>query len=361
MTELFKSTYHKKKVFVTGHTGFKGSWLSIWLADLGAQVKGYALAPEKNSLYERIRKKLEIRSVIADIRNSEKLNKEIKNFQPDFVFHLAAQPLVRYSYKHPLETFDVNGMGTANLLQGVSKLKKKCVVVAVTTDKVYENKEQNYAYAEHDKLGGYDPYSASKACAELIIQSYRLSFFNPASFDQHRKSVASVRAGNVIGGGDYAKDRIVPDIIRALKKHQPVEVRSPQSIRPWQHVLDPLAGYLLLGAKLNMDPVKYASAFNFGPDANDTMTVEELVKKSIAVNQHGKYFVNAPKEKLHEAGLLMLDNSKAKNELGWSPVFNSAGAVEQTMSWYKRSLEKNADHHALCLEDISNYESKMNL
>jgi CDP-glucose 4,6-dehydratase len=354
---LFRDTYRGKKVFITGHTGFKGSWLSLWLQESGAQLKGYALRPDKKSLYTSIQKKLKIRSVYADIRNSKKLEKEILNFQPDYIFHLAAQPLVRYSYSHPLETFEVNAMGTAYLLQAVTKLKKKCCVVLVTTDKVYENKEGNQAFKEADKLGGYDPYSSSKASAEIIIQSYRLSFFHPDNFSKHKKSIASVRAGNVIGGGDYSKDRIIPDIFEALRKNKPVKIRNPRSVRPWQHVLDPLAGYLLLGVKMSSDPVNYSSAYNFGPDKNDVMNVEELVQTAIRSYGSGTYKIEADATNLHEAGFLMLDNEKAKNEIQWKPVFNSKEAIGQTMNWYANSLQKKSNNYMLCLEDIRNYKS----
>lgn len=359
LIDFLENSYQNKKVFVTGHTGFKGSWLILWLTKLGAEIKGYSLPPEKNSLFEKIKDKIKIKSVYADICNAEKLTKEIQNFKPDFIFHLAAQALVRDSYEHPLETFEVNAMGTANVLQAVSKLKNKCVVVSVTTDKVYENKEQKYAYKEDDKLGGYDPYSASKACSELIIQSFRLSFFSPVLFDTHKKAVASVRSGNVIGGGDYSKDRIIPDIIRSLKKNQAIQIRNPKSVRPWQHVLDPLAGYILLGAKMNLNPTKYSTAFNFGPDPNNVITVEQLVKQSIKIYGKGKYFVESPKKKFHEAGLLMLDNSKAKNELGWNPLYDCTTTIEQTLNWYKKSALKKTDIYKLCIEDIRKYESQM--
>lgn len=354
---LITNAYKGKKVFITGHTGFKGSWLSLWLQESGADLKGYALAPEKKSLYSSICKKLKIKSILADIRNYKRLEKEILSFKPDFIFHLAAQPLVRYSYKNPLETFEVNAMGTANLLNAVRKLRKHCSVVVVTTDKVYENKEQNYAYHEKDKLGGHDPYSSSKACAEIIVQSYRLSFFNPGNIDIHRKSIASARAGNVIGGGDYSADRIIPDIIRAIQKNKPVKIRNPNSIRPWQHVLDPLSGYLLLGAKMNSDPTGFSSAFNFGPDPNDVLTVEELAKVAVAGYGKGNYRVEMQKNNFHEAGLLTLDNSKAKSELGWRPVYDSRIAVAHTMDWYRKSFENGAGEFELCLEEIKLFTS----
>ena len=356
MTDLFRNAYQNKKVFVTGHTGFKGSWLSLWLAELGATVKGYALAPENNSLYSNIQNELKIQSIISDIRDKDRLEKEILDFQPDFILHLAAQPLVRYSYEQPIETFEVNAIGTANLLQAVTKLQNKCSVVIVTTDKVYENREQDYAYCEDDKLAGYDPYSSSKACAELIVQSYRLSFFNPEQFGSHKKSIASARAGNVIGGGDYAKDRIVPDIVRALQNNEAVSIRNPRSIRPWQHVLDPLAGYLLLGAKMAANPEKHSTAYNFGPDPSDAVTVEDLVKASITILGKGSYQNEPAKDNLHEAGLLKLNSRKAKEELSWKPVFTAREAIAKTIEWYKSRAERNSDMFGLCMDDIKNFE-----
>ncbi len=237
------TTFKNKKVFLTGHTGFKGAWMCVWLTMLGAKVKGYALKPEKQSLYGLIKSKIKIESVIADIRDQNRLRNELLAFDPDFVFHFAAQALVRRSYKFPVETFETNVTGTVNVLDALRYLKKKCVCVIVTTDKVYENIEADYAYKESDKLGGYDPYSASKAAAEIAVNSYRLSFFNPEDFKKHKKSVATARAGNVIGGGDFAEDRIMPDIFRALSSEKPVVLRNPNAVRPWQHVLEPLHGY----------------------------------------------------------------------------------------------------------------------
>ena len=278
---MFQNTFKNKKVFLTGHTGFKGTWMTIWLEILGAKVRGYALKPETPSLFNEVKKHLKIDSVISDIRDKKKLEEEILAFQPDYIFHLAAQPLVRESYKIPVETFEVNVLGTANVLDAVRNLKKECVVVIVTTDKVYENIEKDYAYKEADKLGGYDPYSASKAAAEIVTESYRQSFFNPIEFSKHKKSIATARAGNVIGGGDYASDRIVPDIFRSLSKGQIINVRNPKAIRPWQHVLEPLSGYLSLAASMKNEPQEFASAYNFGPKIKDVRTVEELVKQAI--------------------------------------------------------------------------------
>lgn len=349
-----QSTYKGKKVFLTGHTGFKGSWLTAWLQSLGAEVKGYALAPQHtNDLYNDINGDGLCQSVIADIRDAERLKKELIAFAPDFVFHLAAQPLVRYSYTAPVETFEVNVMGTANVLDAVKELPNRCVVVIITTDKVYQNKEQDYFYKEDDKLGGYDPYSASKAAAEIIVDSYRSSFFNPSDYNKHQKSISSARAGNVIGGGDWAPDRIVPDVIRALSAHKPVVVRNPASVRPWEHVLEPLHGYLVLGACQQTNPVKYATAYNFGPRMDETMPVGELVKEAIGMWGTGRMEtppqVNAP----HEAGLLQLDITKAEKELGWKPSFSVRQAIAMTVNWYKNFNNNKSSALRLVLNDIN--------
>jgi|ERR1017187_7356116 CDP-glucose 4,6-dehydratase len=352
---IFQNLYKNKKVFLTGHTGFKGTWLTIWLEMLGAKVKGYALKPETPSLFNYVKENLKIESVIADIRNKKKLEEELLAFQPDFVFHLAAQPLVRESYRIPVETFEVNVIGTANLLDAVRNLKKECMVVIVTTDKVYENIEKDYAYIEADKLGGYDPYSASKAAAEIITESYRLSFFNPKEFSKHKKSIATARAGNVIGGGDYAKDRIVPDIFRFLSKKQIINVRNPNAIRPWQHVLEPLSGYLTLAANMKMEPQKLATAFNFGPKIKDVRNVEELVQHAIKTWGKGNYIIENQTNAPHEAGTLKLNIKKAKKELHWKPKWNSDKAIERTINWYKNSAEKKADIYSLCVNDINDF------
>jgi CDP-glucose 4,6-dehydratase len=330
------SFFSGKKVFITGHTGFKGSWLTLWLNMLGADIKGYALKPEEeHSLYKLIRGDELCDSIIADIRDLKTLSKEILEYQPDYIFHLAAQPLVTESYRQPLCTFEVNAQGTANVLEAMRQLQKPCIAVMITTDKVYENREANYHYKEDDKLGGYDPYSASKACAEIVISSFRNSFFNPVEYSVHKKSVSVARAGNVIGGGDWAKDRIIPDTIKAFQENKPVLLRSPKSIRPWQHVLDPLYGYLLLAAKQTEDPETFSDAFNFGPDKIDNYTVEDIAKKAIEYWGSGTIAKTESKNEFHEAGLLHLDNTKARTKLGWTPFMNSWAAVKTTIDWYK--------------------------
>lgn len=337
-----KDVYCNKKVFLTGHTGFKGSWLLAWLHSLGAIVQGYALSPENDyDLYYQIEGDSLCKSTIGDIRDRALFVKEIVDFKPDFIFHLAAQPLVRLSYDIPAETFDVNVMGTAHVLDAVRYFDNPCNVVCITTDKVYENKEWHYPYRESDRLGGYDPYSASKAAAEIVISSYRSSFFNPNMYSDHKKSVASARAGNVIGGGDWAKDRIIPDIVRALQNNEAIQVRNPHSIRPWQHVLEPLSGYLILGAHMMNDPIKYADAWNFGPMADDNKTVQQLVEIAVEIWGSGKYNISNGVNQVHEAGLLKLDINKSINELHWSPKWNAKKAIEMTIAYYKNSNEKS--------------------
>ncbi len=350
---MLKSTYLNKKVLVTGHTGFKGSWLCVWLQLMGAKVKGYALEAENPSLYKLIAKDLEIESYIGDIRNRELFKQEILNFEPDFIFHLAAQPLVIASYEQPVETFETNVMGTAHLLNAVRFLEKPCTVVCITTDKVYENNEWIYPYRETDHLGGHDPYSSSKAACEIVIQSYRRSFFNPEHYNNHKKGIASARAGNVIGGGDFAENRIVPDLIKALENNQPLQVRNPQAVRPWQHVLEPLSGYLLLGQKLYNNPTEFAQAYNFGPWPQDTMPVESLVKLLIQSWGSGDYHTPENKNKLHEAGLLELDISKAVNQLNWQPKLNISETVNMITTWAKNYTNQNP--FDLCREQVEGY------
>src|SRR4030095_1536636 len=350
------SYYNSKKVFVTGHTGFKGSWLTLWLNMLGADVKGYALAPDQeNSLYKAIDGDSICDSVIADIRDLEKLKKEIIDHQPDYVFHLAAQPLVNESYRNPLYTFEVNSQGTAHVLEAIRELKKPCAAVMITTDKVYENREAEYHYKEDDKLGGYDPYSASKACAEIVIFSYRNSFFNIKNHAVHKKSISTARAGNVIGGGDWAKDRIIPDTIRAFQEKKPVVLRNPFSVRPWQHVLDPIYGYLLLATKQTDDPGKFSDAFNFGPDKIDNYTVEDIAIKAIEYWGSGSIEKANNKGEFHEAGLLLLDNTKARNSLKWSPAMNSLEAVKTTIDWYKMVNTKIGTPKEITSKQITTY------
>jgi CDP-glucose 4,6-dehydratase len=336
MHKLLQNCYNGKRVFITGHTGFKGAWLLKILNLFGAEVKGYSLDTKTDvDLYNLINGNLLCDSVIADIRSKNELEIEILNFKPDFIFHLAAQPLVRFSYENPLETFDTNIIGTANLLDAVRFLEGKCQVVLITTDKVYHNNEWIYPYREVDRLGGYDPYSASKACAELLIDSYKNSFFNSADYPQHLKTISVARAGNVIGGGDWSKDRLLPDIVTALSSEKVVVIRNPNSIRPWQHVVEPLLGYLLLGLKAAEAPLVYSQAYNFGPNVGDALSVKEMVRIAIDFWGKGSYEVHKDNNQLHEAGLLKLDITKALNELMWRPKLNAQKAVEKTIIWYK--------------------------
>ena len=350
-----RDTYAGKKVFLTGHTGFKGAWMLAWLHQLGAQVKGYALAPETEpSLYALLEGDSLCESVIADLSERATLEKAVLDFQPDFIFHLAAQPLVRLSYDIPVETFATNTIGTANLLDSVRRLAKPCTVVLITTDKVYENQEWVYPYRETDRLGGYDPYSASKACAEIVINSYTQSFFNPADYERHRKGVAVGRAGNVIGGGDWAKDRIIPDVVRALSNNESVQVRNPAAVRPWQHVLEPLGGYLLLGARLVLEPQQFGGAWNFGPHLEDALRVADLVGIGLDVWGKGTYETPALTAQPHEAGLLKLDISKAMNELGWQPKYSAKQSINKTLLWY-RALAEGKSAIELVDQDISTF------
>lgn len=341
----FLSSFYKgKKVFVTGHTGFKGSWLIASLHLLGAQIKGYALPPEYEGLFNVLEPLNFVDSVFKDIRDKKQLEHEIEEFKPDVIFHLAAQPLVRRSYKIPSETFEVNVVGTANLLEAVNNLTNKCTVIVVTTDKVYENKELHILYQEEDKLGGYDPYSASKACAELVINSFRNSFFNLCSYTKHQKALASARAGNVIGGGDWSEDRIIPDIVKALKLQRPVEVRKPKSVRPWQHVLEPIGGYLLLAQMLDKNTQSFSKAYNFGPLPGDHLKVKEIVEIAIKTWGNGSWKDCSSLANVHEAGLLQLSIEKAKHELKWYPKLDAKTAMEWTMDWYKQPVEKLAGY-----------------
>lgn len=356
MNSLFEN-YSGKKVFVTGHTGFKGSWLIQILSMLGARIKGYALEPETDlNLFAELSVANICHSEINDLRNKKALIKSVTDFEPDFIFHLAAQPLVRLSYEVPSETFEVNAIGTANLLDAVRQLKNKCSVILITTDKVYHNYEWEYPYREDDRLGGYDPYSASKACAELVIDSYRNSFFNPTQFEIHNKCLTVARAGNVIGGGDWSKDRLIPDIVKSLNQCKTISIRNPNSIRPWQHVIEPLFGYLELGEKLEKFPLKYSTAFNFGPNISDSLSVQQMVKKSIEFWGSGNFIIEKNHHNPHEAGLLKLDISRALSELNWRPVFNAEIAIERTIAWYK-DYYKGISAKELVKRDIDFYLS----
>lgn len=375
--------YRGKRVWLSGHTGFKGSWLTRWLLELGALVHGYALKPEtKPALFEQLKLNRQIEHEINDIRDTEKVEKSIRSFRPDFVFHLAAQPLVRRSYAIPVETYETNVMGTVHVLEAVrkyvasGKAPRVLPVVVITTDKVYENLENGRRYRETDRLGGRDPYSSSKAMAEQVVSSYRQSFFQDGPV-----RLVSARAGNVIGGGDWAEDRIVPDAIHALAHEKPIPVRNPSSVRPWQHVLDPLNGYLTLAAALRYPASSirkpgfriqdsrsrkcrnprslipypaYSGAYNFGPNRDANRTVGELVEE-ILNNWEGNWEKLKTSGAPHEAGLLQLDNSLARTELGWKPKWGFREAIAETTGWYQDVHQKKSTEARATLDQIERY------
>ena len=322
--DIFDSFYRGKRVLVTGHTGFKGSWLAVWLHEIGAEVIGVGLDPateRDNFELTGIGGKIAA-DIRADIRDGERLKHIFKEYKPEIVFHLAAQPLVRLSYQCPVETYQTNVMGTINVLEAIRATGSVKIGVMITTDKCYENREQIWGYRENEAMGGYDPYSSSKGAAEIAIASWRRSFFNPDKYSEHGKAVASVRAGNVIGGGDWALDRIIPDCIRALEAGLPIDIRSPRSIRPWQHVLEPLSGYMLLAKKMWEEPAKYCEGWNFGPNPESISTVWEVASKVIENYGCGSLRDLSDTNALHEAKLLLLDISKARFGLGWQPRMN---------------------------------------
>jgi len=332
VTDAFGGIYQGTRVLVTGHTGFKGTWLSIWLTELGAQVTGLALAPESEQdhfVLARVEDRME--SVYGDIRDADLVRDVFQRVQPEVVFHLAAQSLVRDSYVEPAATFSTNLMGTVHVMEAIRATPSVRAVVLITSDKCYENVETAHGYREDDRMGGHDPYSASKGCAELAISSYRRSFFS----EEGTASVASARAGNVIGGGDWSKDRIVPDCARARAAGEPIEVRNPNAVRPWNHVLEPLGGYLTLGARMLETPGRFDSAWNFGPEEGSLVTVRELVEKMIEAWGEGKWRDTSDPGQLHEANLLALDISKAREQLGWRPVLDLDATVSLTVDWYK--------------------------
>jgi len=349
----FNGAYAGKKIFVTGHTGFKGSWLCEWLLLLGAEVTGYSLPPNTNpALFNQLGLKTRLNHRVGDIRDLSKLRRALHKSKPDFVFHLAAQSLVRESYWQPVETFETNLLGTVNVLETLRTLKKPCAAVFITTDKCYENRECHRGYAETDPLGGHDPYSASKATAEIAISAYRRSFFKGQSV-----KIASVRAGNVIGGGDWAADRIVPDAIRALQKKQPIPVRNQISTRPWQHVLEPLSGYLWLGAqlaKLKAHDDQFCSSFNFGPDREANRTVRKLVEE-ILEHWPGEWADKSNPRAVHEARLLHLITTKAKRKLGWRPVWNFSETIRKTVGWYHVAVQAPDRVHEMSAQDLADY------
>ncbi len=357
--------WRNKKVLITGHTGFKGSWLSLWLQSLGANVVGYALnPPTQPNLFEIADVVQGMTSVSGDVRDLEKIQSVMAQHQPQIVIHMAAQSIVRYSYDNPIETYNTNIIGTANLLEAARHTKSVRVVVSITSDKCYENKEWVWGYRENEVMGGKDPYSSSKGCAELIINAYRHSYFSPQNYHNHGVALASVRAGNVIGGGDWAKDRLIPDIIRAIQAKEPVLIRNPHATRPWQHVLEPLNGYLTVAEHLWEEGVKYAEAWNFGPNENDAKPVSWIVQHITNLWGDGASWHMDQKEHPHEDRYLKLDCSKAKTLLGWRPKLRLAVALEWIVEFYqgyfqKKDMRKLTQDQILRFQhlDIDNYKS----
>jgi CDP-glucose 4,6-dehydratase len=351
------SFWSDKKVFITGHTGFKGSWLSLWLQQLGADVTGYALhPPTKPSLFEAAKVTEGMISIIGDIRDDIKLINAVRKSSPDVVFHMAAQPLVRRSYKNPVETYSTNVMGTVNLLEAVRQTPNVRAVVNVTTDKCYENKEWPWGYRENESMGGFDPYSSSKGCAELVTAAYRQSFFNSSSSKfSAQTAVATARAGNVIGGGDWAEDRLIPDILRAIESGDCIHIRNPLATRPWQHVLEPLSGYLVLAEKLTSESgQQYAEGWNFGPREDDVRPVKWIVEKMIQYWGNGTSWQPVGGIHPHEAHYLKLDISKAKARLDWQPKWQLSSALEHVLSWHKSYLQ-GVNVRDLTLQQINTY------
>lgn len=349
LVKMNKKFWKNKKVFITGHTGFKGAWLSVWLHMLGAKVKGYSLEPNTEpSLFKCVQNSINIQSEIGDIRNIDTLQKSILSFNPELIIHMAAQPLVRLSYKNPIETYEVNVIGTANILEASRNCDSLKAILNVTTDKCYHNKEIDYAYKEFDALGGYDPYSSSKAASELVTSSYRNSYFNNLKI-----GLASARAGNVIGGGDWSEDRLVPDIFKSIESGKPLLIRNPSSIRPWQHVLEPLAGYLTLLEALYNDPLNFNEAWNFGPEEKDSKSVEWIVNKIINSYPDSNWSVDKDNHP-HEANTLKLDISKAKNNLSWKPRWNLEYTIQKIIDWHK-AYDKSEDILSVCSKQIEQY------
>jgi CDP-glucose 4,6-dehydratase len=351
--------WHKKRVLITGHTGFKGSWLSLWLRQMGAQVTGFALPPATNpSLFEAARVGDGMHSILGDIRDLALVESITKKASPEIVFHLAAQALVRHSYRHPVETYQTNVMGTVHLLEAVRHTSSVRAVVSVTSDKAYENREWVWGYREQDPMGGHDPYSNSKGCAELVTAAFRASYFPPEAYASHGVAIASARAGNVIGGGDWAEDRLVPDILRAIGARETVHIRSPHAIRPWQHVLEPLAGYIQLAEQLYSEGTAFAEPWNFGPadaDARPVSWIADFLTQGWSPPAQWELDA-APRP--HEAHYLKLDSSKARQRLGWQPCWTLEDALHRTLAW-QQAFVAGADVRAHTLQDIADYTDKM--
>ena len=354
MIDLFNGFYKGKKVLVTGHTGFKGSWLCIWLHELGAEVVGIGLEPyseRDNFALSGIGKRIK-GDIRADIREGGRIKEIFDKYHPEIVFHLAAQPLVRLSYEIPVETYQTNVMGTINVMEAIRSTDSVKVGVMITTDKCYDNIEQVRGYKEEDPFGGYDPYSSSKGACEIAIQSWRRSFFNPKDYgEKHHVSLASVRAGNVIGGGDWAKDRIIPDCIRALEAGKPISIRNPRAVRPWEHVLEPLSGYMLLAQKMWEHPTVFCEGWNFGPETTSVSTVWEMATQLVNRFGKGQLIDASTPDALHEANLLMLDITKAKSRLCWRPRLDLSRTMDLVADWYGRYQQENV--YLLDVEQIN--------
>jgi CDP-glucose 4,6-dehydratase len=354
MSKIDHNFWQGKRVFLTGHTGFKGSWLSLWLNSLGAEVKGYALTPPTTpSLFNEAKIDSIVDSQIGDIRDQEVLYESMVAFNPDLLIHMAAQPLVRYSYDAPIETYEVNVIGTAKVLEVARSCANLRAIVNITTDKCYENDGRSQGYKENDAMGGHDPYSSSKGCAELVASSFYRSFLQEQGI-----GLASVRAGNVIGGGDWADDRLIPDILRSFEKSEPVIIRNPKAIRPWQHVLEPLSGYLILAQKLYKNQEKYAEGWNFGPNNDNAKPVNWILNKMVAKWPNNSWELDK-ESNLHEADFLKLDIAKAKSKLDWRPVWELNCTLDHIVAWHRAWLNKE-DMQVLCLAEIKEYTKDMN-
>lgn len=352
-----KNFWCGKRIFITGHTGFKGSWMSLWLQNMGAIVHGYSLpAPTNPSLFDVAKVAENMESEYGDIRDYSHLFQSISSFKPDIIFHMAAQPLVRLSYSEPVETYSTNVMGTVHLLEAVRHVSGIKAVVNITSDKCYDNKEWVWGYRENEPMGGYDPYSNSKGCAELVTSAYRNSYFNPNDYGKHGVAVATVRAGNVIGGGDWALDRVIPDILKAFEQSKPVVIRNPHAIRPWQHVLEPLSGYLLLAQYLYANGADYAEAWNFGPNESDSTPVQQIVEQMVFLWGEGASWALDGKDHPHEANYLKLDCSKATMRLKWHPRWDLNTTLNRIVKWHKAWLNQS-DMHDYCVHEINNYMS----
>ncbi len=352
------SFWREKRVFVTGHTGFKGSWLCLWLQQLGASVTGYALAPPtKPSLFDTAQVSQGMTSIIGDIRDGAAISDALQYASPDIVIHMAAQPLVRRSYIDPAETYSTNVMGTLHLLEAVRQTPSIRAVVNVTTDKCYENREWVWGYRENEPMGGFDPYSSSKACSELITAAYRNSFFNVSQDGKHKVALASARAGNVIGGGDWSEDRLIPDILRAIAHQQAVYIRNPAAVRPWQHVLEPLSGYMMLAERLYCEGSIFAEAFNFGPADEDAKPVQWLVEQFTQRWGDGAFWKFDEGQHPHESHYLKLDCSKAHGRLGWRPRWNLSQAIDAIIIWHKVYINHcdSQEIRALCVQQINDF------